>query len=225
MRIKRMSIGAVFCSAFVILTTGAISAVDGQVKDHKTPIKDITFVAFDTETTGLSPTNDRIVEVGVIKFRNGEVIEEKSWLINPGRPIPKRVQKVHGITDEMVQGKPDFKTFYPEFEAFVDGCVLIAHNARFDVSMMREEIKRNELETPSNVVFDTLKLFRKWYPESKSHKLSILAEHLGVNAGGFHRAEVDSLYCVLILFNGLEDRPKVDTLRELLVDAGGVMVF
>ena len=80
-----------------------------------TKFENITFVVFDTETTGFSPANDRLVELGAVKIRNGEVLGEKNWLINPQRWIPYYVQKVHNITPEMVKAQPVFAVIYPEF--------------------------------------------------------------------------------------------------------------
>jgi len=182
-------------------------------------------VVFDTETTGFSRTYDNIVEIGAVRIRNGEVLEEKSWLINPHRPIPRRASQVHGITTPMVKSAPSFAEVYPEFLDFIGDAVLVAHNARFDIEMVRAEAERNELAMPQNVVIDSLKLFRKWYPEAPSHQLSVLAEQVGVAGDGFHRGMADSRYAALILFSGLRDHPRCNNLRKLFAAAGGIMVF
>ncbi len=188
-------------------------------------IPDVTFVVFDTETTGFSATYDRIVEIGAVKIRNGEIIEERSWLINPQRTIPRRVTGVHGISGQMVRNKPTFAEVYPEFVEFAGDAVLVAHNARFDVDMVRAEVERNGLEQMPNVCLDSLKLFRKWWPAAQSHKLGALAEQLGIAGEGFHRGMADSRYAALILFSGLQQHPTCNNLRKLFAAGGGVLVF
>ncbi len=190
-----------------------------------TLLSNVTFVVFDTETTGFSPKNDRMVELGAIKFRNGKVLDSKTWLINPRRSIPFYVQKVHGITPEMVKEAPTFKQVYPEFEDFIKGCVLLAHNAPFDLGFMRAEILRSGHTLPPNLTIDSLRLFRHWYPEQKSYKLGDLAEAMEVTGGTFHRAEADSLYVFLILDKELKKRDAKLKLDDLYSDAGGAMRF
>ena len=188
-------------------------------------VANVTFVAFDTETTGFSPTGDRIIEIGAVKFRNGKILAEKSWLINPGRWIPPWVIDVHGITNEDVKNKPSFKEIYPGFMEFVQGSVLMAHNARFDISFMAEEIRRAELPMLNNLVVDSLPLFRKWFPAARSYTLSEVAHYTEVDTGVLHRALADTVYVVLIFEKGLSKR--VDQLRlgELYRESGGAMSF
>lgn len=205
--------------------TGAVDSASMSLPRLSAPVRDVTFVVFDTETTGFSAEQDRIVEIGAVKIRNGEIVEERDWLINPKMAIPKRATRVHGITDAMVKDKPTFAEVYPEFQAFAGDAVLIAHNARFDVAMVRAEAERAGLASPANVVIDTLKLFRKWYPEAATHQLAPLAAYVGVAGEGFHRGDADSRYAALILFTGLRDHPKCDTLKKLFAAAGGMMVF
>jgi DNA polymerase-3 subunit alpha (Gram-positive type) len=215
--------GIALCAA-----AGLAFAVDHVIADPARTdqaISNTTFVFFDTETTGLSPKWHRILEIGAIKVRNGEVIETKSWLLNPQRSIPEGSLRVHGITWDMVKDKPTFAEIYPEFVAFIQDAVLVAHNARFDVSMVRAEIRRAGLQIPPNQVIDTLKLFRRWFPDAKSHRLGALADDLGVAGDPLHRAASDSMYDVLILNKGLGQKQDIQTLADLLSDAGGSMHF
>ncbi len=222
----RMWAAIVILGSLVLSASGAVAQESGgALPKMSTPVSNLTFVVFDTETTGLSPGKDRIVEIGAIKIRNGTIIEERDWLINPGQPIPARVTKIHGITDEMVKDKPSFAAVYPDFQAFVGDAILIAHNARFDVAMVKEEVERNNLSHPGNVVIDSLKLFRTWYPEAETHKLSDLAAHVGITGDGFHRGDADSRFTALILFEGLKSHPNCSNLRKLLAASGGVTVF
>lgn len=217
-----------FCM-LVVLAAGPAFAEDAKSGSRATPVNtfvsNVTFVVFDTETTGFSPTTDRIVEVGAVKFRNGEVIEEKSWLVNPQRDIPYWATKVHGITDEMVKGKPTFKDIYPEFQEFIKGSVLMAHNAKFDISFVKAEIKRAGCELPSNGVIDSLSLFRKWYPKSTSHSVEAVAKHADVKTDTLHRAAADALYVFLIFDKSVKERNDQFKLRDIYDQCGGPLKF
>lgn len=223
-------VAVLFVVVALLLTMVALPGVAAQERSDQppkmgTPVSNLTVVVFDTETTGLSAAKERIVEIGAIKIRNGVIIEERNWLINPDRPIPPRITKVHGITDEMVKGQPRFPVAYEEFLEFSEGAVLVAHNARFDVDMMRAEIGRAGLTPPANLVIDSLKLFRKWYPDAPNHKLGTLATHVGLQADGLHRGDADSRFTALVLIEGLQRNPECTTLRRLLAAAGGALVF
>ncbi|MBU1909662.1 MAG: 3'-5' exonuclease, partial [Verrucomicrobia bacterium] len=230
----------VLVSFATLLTTATLLFLDAPAADSKrvppslqfekmphrnTLVANVTFVAFDTETTGFSPSGDRIVEIGAVKFRNGQVLAEKSWIIHPGRRIPYWATEVHGITNEDVQDKPSFKKVYPEFAEFAQGSVLMAHNARFDVSFMAEEIRRAELPMLNNLVVDSLPLFRKWFPDARSYTLSEVAHYTEVDTGVLHRALADSMYVVLIFEKGLSKRNGHLRLGELYQESGGAMSF
>ncbi len=187
-----------------------------------TPLAGTTFVAFDTETTGFSPTSERIIEMGAVKYRDGKVIASAHWLIHPGIPINN--SSVHHITDEMVSGHPPFVDTYKAFVRFVGDSVLLAHNASFDVRFMQAEIERNHLEPLPNPVIDSLALFRKWYPAAPSHKLGALAEQLGIPTGSQHRAEDDSRTLLLIFDRGLKQHPDL-TFEQLRAEAHGFYFF
>ena len=185
------------------------------------PVKDTVFVAFDTETTGLSPKKERLVEIGAVKFRgDGEVLATTNWLVNPERPIPWYATKVHGISSKMAANAPLFEEIWPEFEAFCGDSVLLAHNATFDVGFLKAELKRAKIDPPALPVADTLPLFREWFPRSLSHSLEKLSAYLGVSGETYHRAEADAFHIVNIFNVGMKRRPKL-TLRRLQRDAGG----
>lgn len=188
-------------------------------------VADVALVAFDTETTGLSPNNDRIVEIGATRFEDGKPREPHSWLVNPQRDIPRYAEKVHGISEAMVADQPPFKEVYPLYSAFAGDAVLLAHNANFDIRFLSSELRRNGLELPDNQVIDTLKLFRNWFPDAPSHNLGKLAVHVGVETGRMHRAEADATIMLGILQKGMEDRDGKVTWGELVKDAGGLMRF
>lgn len=224
--VAMLAIASVLWGASTADSNNALAAPETiRLPAKNTLLSNVTFVVFDTETTGFSPKNDRLVELGAVKFRNGKILEERTWLINPKRSIPFYVQKVHGITPEMVKDSPTFKQVYPEFEDFIKGCVLMAHNAPFDLGFMRAEILRSGETLPPNLTIDSLRLFRNWYPNQKSYKLGDLAEFMKVTGGTFHRAEADSLYVFLILDKELKTRDGKLKLNDLYSFAGGPMRF
>lgn len=192
-----------------------------------TRFENITFVIFDTETTGFSPAKDRLVEIGAVKIRNGQALAEKSWLINPKRYIPLYVQNVHNITPAMVRDSPTFAEVYPEFLEFIDGAVLIAHNAPFDVRFIAAEAERNALPAPKNAVLDSLALFRRWYPDLKSHRVSDLIELFNLSTENLqeHRATDDSLFVFYAIQQEMNRRSASPRFQELLRSAGQVHRF
>ncbi|MDR1238732.1 MAG: 3'-5' exonuclease [Treponema sp.] len=100
------------------------------------------FTAFDIETTGLEPKQDRIVELGAVKFDRRGPICRYSALINPGAPMPEAAGRVNGITDEMLAGQPFLEAVFPDFLRLVNGTVIIAHNAPFDTGFVNESLRR-----------------------------------------------------------------------------------
>ncbi len=194
--------------------------------NFKSPLADVTFVAFDTETTGYAGGDHRIVELGAVKFRNGEIIEEKTWLINPERYIPYFARQVHHISNDMVKNSPTFAQVYPEFMEFIDGAVLVAHNAPFDVGFIRDEVIRNSLSVPTNPVINSLNLFRSWFPEAGSHSLEPLTEHLDLPKGTYHRATDDSRYLAEIIHHKVQNRKgRQMTFGDVYKAAHGVVRF
>lgn len=175
------------------------------------------FVAFDTETTGLSPTRDRIVEIALVKFINGKVTATNSWLINPGVPIPSTAERVHGISDEMVANKASCAETLPKVNKFLGNAVLLAHNARFDLSFLKNEYRRAGTVPPENICLDTLKLARKWFPESKSHSLKNLLKHLDIEMDKKnHRALVDSQFLVQVIDKGIARMGRDITIGKIM---------
>jgi len=175
-----------------------------------TPLETVTFVVFDTETTGFDPSEDRILEIGAVKFRSNEVVAVTNWIMNPQRDIPYWAYRVHRIGWRMVTNQPPFKTIYPQFADFIKDSVLLAHNARFDVDFIAAELKRAGLKPPPEPVLDSLPLFRHWFPEVGDHTLEGLATYLGLDTGGYHRALADSIYVQRIIAKRAEmpDPPK-----------------
>lgn len=203
----------------VILLTGAVRA---EIPEPSTPVTNVIFTAFDTETTGFSTKSDRLVEIGAVKFRgNGEILAVTNWLINPQRDIPSYATQVHGIYNLDVLGAPVFKDVFPQFAAFCADSVLLAHNAPFDIGFLRAELKRAEIDAPAFPVLDTLPLFRAWFPHALSHSLEPLSVYLGVEQGVYHRAGADSYHIIDVMGVGMKHRSQLQ-LKGLEREAGGV---
>lgn len=153
-------------------------------------------IFYDTETTGIKPDKDRVIEIAAFDPVNNLTFEK---LVNPGCPIPPDATAVHKITNEMVANSPPFAEIGREFIEFCSGeVVLIAHNNdSFDLHFLRHEFTRNGLEMPPWKFFDTLKWARRYRPDLPKHSLQFLREIYGISANNAHRALDD----VIILEN------------------------
>lgn len=153
------------------------------------------FIAFDVETTGTVPGADRIIEIGAVRFVNGEPDAIFSTLIDPLKPIPPGASAVNGITQDMVTGKPLIENILPAFAEFCGDDILVAHNAPFDTQFLTADIKKFETPAPRGVILDTIPLAKKVFVGLANYKLGTLVQHLKIDSTGFHRAEEDATYC------------------------------
>ncbi len=156
-------------------------------------------VVFDIETTGLSPVNCRITEIGAVKIKGGEVIDTFSTFVDPEVPIPPEIVKLTSITDEMVQGAPKVKEALQAFFSFIGDDMLIAHNANFDVGFIRTYADQCGLPF-TNTYLDTVALSRYVNPELKNHKLDTIAAAYRLGDFNHHRACDDAAMLAAIFF-------------------------
>jgi DNA polymerase-3 subunit epsilon len=185
---------------------GVSRAVQPRLDDAGTPLFATTFVALDLETTGLSPDRDRITEIGAVKVRGGEVLGELRTFVHPGAPIPPAITALTGITDAMVRDAPTIGAVLPTVLRFLDGCVFVAHNARFDVSFLRAAASRASLTWPEPTVLDTARLAgRLLRDEVRDRRLATLAAHLRTPSRPDHRALSDARATIDVL-HGLFER-------------------
>ena len=189
-------------------------------------LDDTTYCVFDLETTGISFRTEKITEIGIMKVRNGEVIDSFETFVNPEKPIPMRVQEITHITDEMVKDAPTIEEIMPKVLEFFGDSVLVAHNADFDTSFIKYNCDRMGLKF-DNTYLDTLRLAKDLFPDYKKYKLGIIAENLGIKVEVAHRAldDVDTTVKVFnVMLKMLKDKG-IKTLEEMDIEEEGKANF
>ncbi len=149
------------------------------------------YVVFDIETTGFSPSKDRIIEIGAVKVTDGKITEKFSTFVNPQIPIPFEIEKLTGITDSMVLDAEDITAVLPKFLEFCSDAVLVAHNASFDVNFITKNAERMGIAIEPTVL-DTVTLARQLLPNLGRYKLDTVAKALGISLANHHRAVDDA---------------------------------
>lgn len=152
------------------------------------PLDALTFVVFDTETTGLLPHKDDIVQIGAVRVLRGRIVpgEEIDQLVDPQRPIPPASTRVHGITDAMVAGAPDIDRVARQFHRFAGAAVIVAHNAPFDMAFLRRQAKDSGLVW-DHPILDTVLLSAVLFGASESHTLDAICARLGIEIPALRR--------------------------------------
>lgn len=166
-----------------------------------------SFCVFDIETTGLNKKYEKITEIAVCKVKDGKIIDEFTTFVNPEKHIPDEVQKLTHITDDMVKDSPTIEEVLPQFIEFTKDSILVAHNSSFDVGFMAHFAAEQKLEF-SPYVIDTLTIARENYTSVENHKLGTLAEFLGVELEGAHRAINDTRATAKVFIKMIEDLKK-----------------
>ena len=152
-------------------------------------LPDLTFL--DIETTGGSHVRDRITEVALIKIEQGAVVAKWETLINPGIPIPRNITGLTGIRDDMVKDAPAFEEIAGDLYSYLEGAVMVAHNARFDHGFLKAEYKRIG-GTLRQRTLCTVKLSRKLYPHAEGHSLDAIMIRFGLTTSARHRGMGDA---------------------------------
>ncbi len=168
-----------------------VDDVKDIVENEKGQSLDDACVVFDIETTGFSATRDRIIEIGAVKVVEGKIVDKYSTFVNPDIPIPFEIENLTHITDEMVMDAPMIDVILPQFLEFCKGCILVAHNASFDVGFIRTKAAEMQIETDFTVV-DTVGLARMLLPKLNRFKLNVVAKELHVSLESHHRAVDDA---------------------------------
>ena len=191
-----------------------IYGVEAYLAPDRTPVVsfpkkqdlDTTYCVLDLETTGFSFRTEKITEIGIMKIKNGEVLDEFSCFVNPEKPIPQRVVEVTNITDDMVKDAETIDKVFPKMLEFIGDSVLVAHNADFDIGFLKYNAKELGY-TLENTYLDTLRLAKELFPDYKKYKLGIIAENLGIKVEVAHRA-LDDVDTTVKVFNVMIDMLK-----------------
>ncbi len=187
------------------------SIYDGKGQDI-----DTTYCVLDLETTGFSAKNDKITEIGIMKVKNKEVIDEFSCFVNPERHIPERVSEVTNITDDMVKDAETIDKIFPKMLEFLgdqNETVIVAHNANFDVGFLKQNAKALGYNFNYSYL-DTLSLAKDLFPDYKKYKLGKIAENLGIKVEVAHRA-LDDVDTTVKVFNVMIDMLKEKGAKKL----------
>jgi len=183
-------------------------------------LSDLTYTVFDTETTGLEPSKgDEIIQIGAARIVNNRLLRQETFdqIVDPEIPLKPESIPIHGITEDMVRGKPNIDVILPAFHEFCEDTVLIAHNAAFDMRFLQLKEERTGIRF-TQPVLDTLLLSAVVHPNQESHKLDVILERLGITIGTRHNALEDALATgevFLKLVKLLEDKGIV-TVRQAL---------
>ncbi len=153
-----------------------------------------TFVVFDTETTGFYAGSDQMIEIGAVKIQNGKILDRFDELIDPHRPIPKKITELTFITDEMVKGCDTEENVTKRFLEWVENLPMVAHNAKFDISFLSSACHKYGLKEFDQTVVDTMSMARMIHPEWPNHKLQTLTKKLDIpwEEDKHHRADYDA---------------------------------
>ena len=163
------------------------------------------YVALDIETTGLDPERDAILEIGVVRFKGSQTFETYNSLIDPGRPIPFKIQQLTGITPADIEGAPPLGTVLPELRRFVGNNPIVGHNISFDLGFLRKHGLFQD-----NLGVDTFELASILLPHASRYSLTALLKHLNVQLppdGQSHRA-LDDAQATRQLFEALLDQAR-----------------
>ena len=186
------------------------------ITNSKNQSLDDSYVVFDLETTGFSPNTCKIIEIGAVKVENGTITERFSEFVNPQVPIPFKIEELTGIRDDMVMGAETIEEILPRFMEFCEGCVMIAHNAEFDMSFIRKNCM--DLDIPCDyTVGDTVAMARILLPALHRFKLDTVAKALKISLENHHRA-VDDAECtahIFVKFIEMLKERHIETLNDL----------
>jgi DNA polymerase-3 subunit epsilon len=192
---------------------------------ESTPWQDLEFVGFDTETTGKYPLAAEVCELAAVKWRGGEVIATYSTLLKPSQPMGAEVIGIHGITNEMVENAPRMSEKIVSFWEFIQGSVLIAHHAPFDLGFVSLAFEEANLALPILPVICSSLLSRKLFPQSANHRLQTLIGFFKLQQGQAHRAEDDARACLEVALKCFEKLGSDAPLSLALEAQGGALIW
>lgn len=164
----------------------------------------LTFLDF--ETTGF--TENRALALAIVHYDNGARVFEKYYLINPNAQIERGAIRVHGITSEQVRNKPNFQRIWQEIRIYIEGSMVVAHNAAFDIRVLMGELERYNLECGQFSYYCTCNNARSLHLPVENHKLDTLCRYFSINLENHHNALADTVACENIYFNLIQAKRK-----------------
>ncbi len=177
---------------------------------------DLPLAVIDVETTGLDSSTDRVIEIGIIRFERGEVVESYGKLIDPGRDVPAEVVELTGIKPEDLEGQPTFAELADEIHQRLQGVGIVAYNLSFDKGFVTAELERCGLAWPDDApTLDPLIFARQFYKNLRRKNLGTIADTLGIPLEEAHRATHDAEVAGHVLYAFRDRLP--DNLQDLLV--------
>jgi len=194
----------------------------GQVPElEDCPLGELAYTVFDTETTGLNPTGgDEIISMGAVRIVNGRLLRDEIFdqLVNPQHPLPRESIRIHGIQEDMLMGQPTIGTVLPLFHRYVEGTILVAHNAAFDMRMLqlKEDVTGVRFINP---VLDTMLLSAVVHPAQESHNIEDIASRMGISIIGRHTALGDALATgeIFLKLLSLLAKQGIQTLKDAIL--------
>ncbi len=187
--------------------------------------RDLTIVAFDTETSGKYPLSAEICEIAGVKWRNGEIVETFETLIKPTKLMGAEVIAIHGITNEMVESAPSIEHKISEFHQFIQDAVVVAHHSPFDLGFVAHEFEKAGLTLPVDPALCSSLLSRKLFPESENHRLQTLIRFFSLPQGAAHRALDDTKACLEVALRCLAKTGEEAVLSEAFTVQGGEITW
>lgn len=184
--------------------------------DIKKSIHAYPIVAFDTETSGPFPIESEVIELGAVKWYEGQIIDKFQTLLKPSKLLMPDNIRIHGITNEMLVDAPLMASQIKGFCEFIDNSILLAHHAPFDLGFMALAIERNNRNLPHNLNLCS-SLISRALLSTTNHKLQTLIKELHLQGGEAHRAYDDAYACLQVLFSCL-DKLKEDTSLERILE-------
>lgn len=208
----------------IVPNTSSTSGLD-SLTAMKTKISELTFVAFDTETSGAFPIKEDIVEFGAVKWQGGKEVDRIEFLFKPRRPMSDFIIGIHGITNEMVANAPLLGTHLQEIKNFMSDAIPVAHHAPFDMGFLSVEFERARMKALHLPVVCTSLLSRKLIPETIDHKLQTLVKHFQFNSLAAHRAYEDARSCMMVFNKCIERMGPNATLEDVVAAQGKRLVW
>jgi DNA polymerase III subunit alpha, Gram-positive type len=180
-------------------------------------LEKLTYVVFDFETTGLDPNADEIIEIGAVKVEGGEIKDVFNKLVKPTRIISQTIIDLTGITPEMLENEPPIKPIIEKFYDFIGDSILVAHNADFDTSFLRNNVKKCLGKDINNSIVCTVRVSRDLLPNLDNHKLHTIANYYKLDVVNRHRAigDVELTYQIWLKFIQKLQEKKITSRKEL----------